>query len=36
MERGEERDRFWNDSAETMITGATAWLLADRPPKNGG
>ena len=26
-----ERDRFWNDWAETMIAGATAWLLADRP-----
>jgi type IV secretion system protein VirD4 len=32
IERGvEERDRFWNDWAETMIAGATAWLLADRP-----
>jgi type IV secretion system protein VirD4 len=32
IERGEaERDRFWNDWAETMITGATAWLLADEP-----
>jgi type IV secretion system protein VirD4 len=27
----EERDRFWNDWAETMIAGAAAWLLADRP-----
>ena len=26
-----ERDRFWNDWAETMIAGSTAWLLADRP-----
>src|SRR5579872_747865 len=32
IERGaEERDRFWNDWAETMITGGTAWLLADCP-----
>jgi type IV secretion system protein VirD4 len=29
--QGDERDRFWNDWSETMITGATAWLLADRP-----
>jgi type IV secretion system protein VirD4 len=28
-----ERDRFWNDWAETMITGGIAWLIADRPPK---
>jgi len=28
---GDERDRFWNDWSETMIAGATAWLLADRP-----
>jgi type IV secretion system protein VirD4 len=27
----EERDRFWNDWSETMIGGATAWLLADTP-----
>jgi type IV secretion system protein VirD4 len=34
IERGaDERDRFWNDWSETMITGATAWLLADRPPE---
>lgn len=34
IERGVgERDRFWNDSAETLITGATTWLLADRPPE---
>jgi type IV secretion system protein VirD4 len=33
IERGQERDRFWNDSAETLITGATAWLLADRLPE---
>lgn len=34
IERGEaERDRFWNDWAETMIAGGTAWLLADRKPE---
>jgi type IV secretion system protein VirD4 len=32
IERGQqERDRFWNDSAETLLTGGVAWLLADRP-----
>jgi type IV secretion system protein VirD4 len=32
IERGmSERDRFWNDWAETLITGGIAWLLADRP-----
>jgi len=32
IERGAgERDRFWNDWAETMIAGAVAWLFADRP-----
>lgn len=32
IQRGEqERDRFWNDWAETLITGGVAWLLADRP-----
>lgn len=32
IERSEnERDRFWNDWAETMITGGVAWLLADNP-----
>src|ERR1700722_13022480 len=32
IERGvDERDRFWNDWSETMIAGATAWVLADRP-----
>ncbi len=32
IERGaNERDRFWNDWAESMIGGGTAWLLADRP-----
>ena len=30
---GQERDRFWNDWAETLITGGVAWLLADRDPK---
>jgi type IV secretion system protein VirD4 len=29
----DERDRFWNDWAETVITGGLAWLLADRPEK---
>ena len=28
-----ERDRFWNDWAETMIAGAATWLLADKPPE---
>ena len=28
-----ERDRFWNDWAETMIGGTAAWLLGDRPPQ---
>jgi type IV secretion system protein VirD4 len=33
IERGvDERERFWNDWGETMIAGATAWLLADQPP----
>ncbi|SDB75066.1 type IV secretion system protein VirD4, partial [Belnapia rosea] len=32
IERGEERDRFWNDWAETLIGGAAAWLLEDCPP----
>src|ERR1039458_10362333 len=32
--RGEqERDRFWNDWAETLLTGGIAWLLADRHPE---
>lgn len=32
IERGAgERDPFWNDSAETLIAGATTWLLADCP-----
>lgn len=34
IERGaDERDRFWNDWAETMIAGATAWLLVERTPE---
>src|ERR1700685_1939879 len=34
IDRGtNEHDRFWNDWAETMIGGAAAWLLADRPPE---
>ena len=34
IERGaDERDRFWNDWAENLITGATAWLLADLEPE---
>jgi len=32
VERGvEERDKYWNDWAETMLAGGIAWLLADRP-----
>ena len=31
---GEERDRFWNDWGETLIAGALAWLLADKPPED--
>jgi type IV secretion system protein VirD4 len=32
IERGvEERDRFWNDWSETLISGGISWLLADRP-----
>jgi type IV secretion system protein VirD4 len=35
IERGvDERDRFWNDWSETMIAGATAWLLADCQSKD--
>jgi type IV secretion system protein VirD4 len=34
IERGDgERDRFWNDWAETMIAGGCAWLMADCPPE---
>jgi type IV secretory pathway TraG/TraD family ATPase VirD4 len=33
IERGvDERDRFWNDWGETVITAGITWLLADRPP----
>jgi type IV secretion system protein VirD4 len=33
IERGnDERDRFWNDWAETMIAGGVAWLLTDCSP----
>jgi type IV secretory pathway TraG/TraD family ATPase VirD4 len=35
IQRGvDERDRFWNDWSETLITGGTAWLLADCPPED--
>lgn len=34
IERGpDERDRFWNDWSEVMITGGLAWLMADNPPE---
>jgi type IV secretion system protein VirD4 len=34
IERGaDERDRFWNDWSETLITGGVTWLLADCPPE---
>lgn len=34
IERGaDERDRFWNDWAETMLAGGIAWLLSDCPPE---
>jgi type IV secretion system protein VirD4 len=34
IERGvEERDRFWNDWSETMISGGVSWLIADQPPE---
>jgi type IV secretion system protein VirD4 len=34
VERGEnERDRFWNDWAETMITGGLAWMITDCQPE---
>jgi type IV secretion system protein VirD4 len=34
IERGsDERDRFWNDWAESMITAGTTWLLADCEPQ---
>jgi type IV secretion system protein VirD4 len=32
IERGEqERERFWNDWAESVITGGIAWMLSDKP-----
>jgi type IV secretion system protein VirD4 len=32
IERGaNEKDKFWNDWAETMISGGIAWLIADCP-----
>jgi type IV secretion system protein VirD4 len=32
IERGvDERERFWNDWCESLLTGAISWLLADRP-----
>jgi type IV secretion system protein VirD4 len=32
IERGAgERDRFWNDWSESLLTGGVAWLIADRP-----
>jgi type IV secretion system protein VirD4 len=34
IERGaDEKDRFWNDWAQTMLTGGIAHLLADCPPE---
>lgn len=34
IERGaDERDRFWNDWAESMVTAGTTWLLADCEPE---
>lgn len=32
-DRSSERDRFWNDAGESLITGALTWLLADCPPE---
>jgi type IV secretion system protein VirD4 len=35
VERGSgERERFWNDWAETLISGATTWLLANNSAEN--
>jgi type IV secretion system protein VirD4 len=35
VERGAaERERFWSDWAETLISGGTTWLLANNPPEN--
>jgi type IV secretion system protein VirD4 len=31
--RDKERDRFWNDWAETLIAGGCSWMLADLEPK---
>ena len=28
-----ERHKFWDDWAETMISGAATWMLADKPPE---
>lgn len=28
----DERERFWNDWSESMITGGVAWMLVDLPP----
>ena len=36
IERGEERDRFWNDWGENLITGGICWMLADASLKNAG
>ncbi len=34
IERGEaERERFWNDWSESLISAGVAWLLADNPPE---
>ena len=33
VERGNDIDRFWNDWAETLITGGVAYLLADAKPE---
>jgi type IV secretion system protein VirD4 len=34
IERGsDERDRFWNDWSESMITAGVTWLLTDHPPE---
>jgi hypothetical protein len=35
IERGDgEHDRFWNDWSEIVITGGTAWMLADLEPED--
>jgi len=31
IERSFEKDRFWSDWCEVMITGGITWLLAERP-----